>query len=90
MLLHLGLDSLTGKGSHETKKTQIWFYSKEKKKGLGGGGQSKSLCHFFFGPEAIKTKLNAGSQNVDFTEHGMFTLLNYVSNCKTASFTRFC
>ena len=30
------------------------------------------------------------SKNIYFTEHGIFTLPNFVSNCKTASFTMFC
>ena len=31
-----------------------------------------------------------GSKNVYFTKHRMFTLQNFVSNCKTAIFTMFC
>ena len=30
------------------------------------------------------------NKNIYFTEHGIFTLPNFVSNCKTASFTMFC
>ena len=30
------------------------------------------------------------SKNIYFTKHGIFTLPNFVSNCKTASFTMFC
>ena len=50
----------------------------------------KNLKQSFFIKQSFSSLFKSPLSFVDFFKHWIFTFLNFVSNCKTASFTIFC